>query len=129
MSIGPHRALALTARLSFVEALMRGFEAMVQACLEGARVQATQLGDPALAMKRRDLVLDLGKLAAIWRADMDKALNEALRDLRVGRAVGLKPATSAAGQGDLGQLSARVCGLSARVCGLSARVCGLSASK
>ncbi|MFW9616260.1 DUF1631 family protein [Aquabacterium sp.] len=101
MSIGPHRALALTARLSFVEALMRGFEAMVQACLEGARVQAAQLGDPALAMKRRDLVLDLGKLAAIWRADMDKALNEALRDLRVGRAVGLKPATSAITRADV----------------------------
>lgn len=101
MSFGPHRALALAARVSYIESLIRGSEAFVQACLEGARQQASLPSDPALSLRRRDLVLDLSRLVLAWQSGLERALHDALRDLRVGRPVGLRPASSAVTRADV----------------------------
>jgi Protein of unknown function (DUF1631) len=93
MSLGPHRTLALTARVSFLEALIRGVHGLVQACSEGARLLAGQTAEPALYTRRRDLVLDLPRGLPAWTASLDTRLQLALRDLRLGRPL----ATRAAG--------------------------------
>jgi len=87
MSLGPHRALALTARVSFLEALLRGVHGLVQACTDGARLLASQSAEPALYTRRRDLVLDLPRAAGAWQAALDTRLQLALRDLRLGRSL------------------------------------------
>jgi hypothetical protein len=85
MTTGSQRALALTARVSYLESLARGSAAVVQACLEGARVLSGQYADAALRKARLDLVLDLPKASSAWLAGMDQHLQEALRDVRLGR--------------------------------------------
>jgi hypothetical protein len=89
MTLGPHRALAQTARVSYLDALLKGVHGLVQASVEGARL----LADPALYTRRRDLVLDLPLALSAWEAALDTRLQLALRDLRLGRSV----ATRAAG--------------------------------
>ena len=87
MSLGPHRALALTARVSYLDALIRGVHGLVQACTDGARLLASQSAEPGLYTRRRDLVLDLPRAVPAWEAALDTRLQLALRDLRVGRSV------------------------------------------
>ncbi|MBI2732220.1 MAG: DUF1631 family protein, partial [Aquabacterium sp.] len=91
MTVGSHRALALTARVCFLESLAKGVVALVQASLEGARVLASQSADPALRLRRQDLVLDLPRATGAWQADIDKRIHDALRDLRTGRPVSARP--------------------------------------
>lgn len=90
MTVGSHRALALTARVSFLESLAKGVGALVQASLDGAKVLASQSADPALRLRRQDLVLDLPKATAAWQAEIDKRVHDALRDLRTGRPIGAR---------------------------------------
>lgn len=90
MTVGSHRALALTARVSFLESLAKGVGALVQASLDGAKVLASQSADPALRLRRQDLVLDLPKATAAWQAEIDKRVHDALRDLRTGRPTGTR---------------------------------------
>ena len=59
-------ALAQQARRAYVEGALRGLPGVVQAIEKGARAIASQSAEPALAMKRRDLVLDLQKAAPFW---------------------------------------------------------------
>lgn len=87
MSLGPHRALALTARVSYLDTLIKGVHSLVQACTEGARLLASQSAEPGLYTRRRDLVLDLPRAAQAWEAALDTRLQLALRDLRLGRSL------------------------------------------
>ncbi|MFT3858367.1 MAG: DUF1631 family protein [Aquabacterium sp.] len=91
MTTGSHRALALTARVSYLESLAKGSAAVVRACVEGARLLASQSCEPALRMRRQDLVLDLPPRAAAWQAEVDRRIHDALRDVRLGRPVSLRP--------------------------------------
>ncbi|MCH8178731.1 MAG: DUF1631 family protein [Proteobacteria bacterium] len=87
MTLGPHRALALTARVSYLDALQRGAHGLVQACMEGARLLANQSAEPALYARRRDLVLELPRAVPAWASALEARLQQAARDLRVGRSV------------------------------------------
>ncbi len=87
MSLGPHRALALTARVSYLDALIKGVHGLVQACIDGARLLASQSAEPSLYTRRRDLVLDLPRAVPAWEAGLDTRLQLALRDLRLGRSM------------------------------------------
>ncbi len=91
MTVGSHRALALTARVCFLESLAKGVGALVQASLEGARTLSMQSAEAALRQRRQDLVLDLPRATAAWQAEIDKRIHDALRDLRTGRPVSLRP--------------------------------------
>jgi hypothetical protein len=102
MSFGPHRALALTARLSFLEALIKGVEAVVHGCVEGARQAAAEpQTDPAVYQRKRDLALELMRLQSAWLAALERPLHDALRDLRVGRSVGVRAALGPANKTDI----------------------------
>ena len=102
MSFGPHRALALTARLSFLEALIKGVEAVVQGCVEGARQAAAEpQADPAVYQRKRDLAQELMRLQSAWLATLERPLHDALRDLRVGRSVGVRAALGPANKTDI----------------------------
>jgi hypothetical protein len=87
MSSGPHRALALTARVSFTESLIRGVAGVVKSCVDGARLLATQTAEPALYQRRRDLVLDFPRSIAPWQNAIEQRMREALHALRLGREV------------------------------------------
>ncbi|MGQ0598633.1 DUF1631 family protein [Aquabacterium sp.] len=91
MTVGSHRALALTARVCFLESLAKGVGALVQASLEGARMLSLQSAEATLRQRRQDLVLDLPRATAAWQAEIDKRIHDALRDLRTGRPVSLRP--------------------------------------
>ena len=102
MSFGPHRALALTARLSFLEALIKGVEAVVHGCVDGARQAAAEpQTDPATYQRKRDLMLELMRLNSAWLAALERPLHDALRDLRVGRSVGVRAALGPANKTDI----------------------------
>ncbi len=85
MKSGSHRALALTARVSYLESLAKGAGGLVRASVEGARNLASQSAEPATRQKRQDLVLDLPKAASAWQSRLDRHLQEALHSLRVGQ--------------------------------------------
>ncbi|MBI5927543.1 MAG: DUF1631 family protein [Aquabacterium sp.] len=87
MTVGSHRALALTARVCFLESLAKGVGALVLGSLEGAKVLASQSAEPALRLRRQDLVLDLPRAISAWQGDIDKRIHDALRELRTGRTV------------------------------------------
>ena len=79
-------ALAQQARKSFVEGLMAGLPAVVQAVDQGARILVSQVADPMVALKRRELVPDLQKARAYWLQGMTSML-------RASRQSGLVSAT------------------------------------
>ncbi len=85
MKSGSHRALALTARVSYLESLAKGAGALVRATVEGARLLAAQTAEPTTRQKRQDLVLDLPKAASVWQGHLDRHLQDALRSLRAGQ--------------------------------------------
>jgi hypothetical protein len=96
MTSGSHRALALTARVCYLESLAKGSAAMVKACREGARLLASQSCEPALRQRRQNLALDLPPVVAAWQTDIDRRIHEALRDVRLGRSLSARPADSGA---------------------------------
>jgi len=71
-------ALAQQARRGYVEGVLRGLPSVVQAVEQGARNLAAQAAEPAIAMKRRDLVLDMQKTAPFWQQGMVSMLRGAL---------------------------------------------------
>ncbi len=94
MTLGSHRVLALTARVSYLDALIKGAHGLVQACVDGARVLASQTAEPALAMRRRDLALDLPPVAPEWESALTGRLQQVLTDLNHGRSVSLRGAAT-----------------------------------
>ncbi len=72
-------ALAQQARRSYAEGLLSGLPAVVQAVDQGTRILVSQVVDPKLAMKRRELVPDLQKAAPFWLQSMTTMLRGALQ--------------------------------------------------
>lgn len=70
-------ALAHQARRSYVEGLLAGLPAVVQAVDQGARVLVSQVAEPMVAMRRRELVPDLQKAAPFWLQGMSSMLRGA----------------------------------------------------
>ena len=90
-------ALAQQARQSYVEGLLAGLPTVVQAVDHGARVLVSQVVEPSIAIKRRELVPDLKKGAPFWLQGM-------LSMLRGARQSGMVSATR---PGDLPNPGAR----------------------
>jgi hypothetical protein len=63
-------ALAQQARRSYVERLLGGIPAVVQAVDQGARTLAGSVAEPAIAMKRRELIPTLQGAFALWQQGM-----------------------------------------------------------
>ncbi|HUP06040.1 MAG TPA: DUF1631 family protein, partial [Caldimonas sp.] len=82
-------ALAQQARRTYAERLLAGMPAVVQAVEHGAHVLAESVAEPAIALKRRELVPDLHKAAPLWLRAMNHQLRGAV-------ATGLLSATSPA---------------------------------
>ena len=72
-------ALAQQARRSYAEGLLTGMPAVVQAVDQGTRILVSQVVDPKLAMKRRELVPDLQKAAPFWLQSMTTMLRASLQ--------------------------------------------------
>jgi hypothetical protein len=70
-------ALAHQARRSYVEGLIAGLPAVVQAVDQGARVLVGQVVEPKVAMRRRELVPDLQRAAPYWVQGMSSMLQGA----------------------------------------------------
>jgi hypothetical protein len=79
MATQPHpSALAQQARRAYLEGVIRGLPAVVQSIEQGSRNLMSQVAEPAIAMKRRELVVDLQKLAPFWLQGMVSMLRGAL---------------------------------------------------
>jgi len=72
-------ALAQQARRSYADGLLNGMPAVVQAVDQGTRILVSQVVDPKLAMKRRELVPDLQKAAPFWLQSMTTMLRASLQ--------------------------------------------------
>ncbi|MEQ1683074.1 MAG: DUF1631 family protein [Burkholderiaceae bacterium] len=72
-------ALAQQARRSYADGLLSGMPAVVQAVDQGTRILVSQVVDPKLAMKRRELVPDLQKAAPFWLQGMTTMLRASLQ--------------------------------------------------
>ena len=70
-------ALAQQARRSYLEGLLSGLPGVVQAVDQGARILVSQVSEPRVAMRRRDLVPDLQKAAPYWLQGMISMLRGA----------------------------------------------------
>jgi len=71
-------ALAQQARRSYTEGLLSGLPSVVQAVDQGAKLLASQVAEPAVAMKRRDLLIDLQKALPFWLQGMTSMLRGGL---------------------------------------------------
>jgi hypothetical protein len=71
-------ALAQQARRSYVERLLAGIPAIVQAVDQGARTLAGSVAEPAIAMKRRELIPTLPGAFALWLQGMTTLLRATL---------------------------------------------------
>ena len=78
MTPATQSALAQQARRAYVEGALRGLPGVVQAVEKGARALSGQSAEPALSMKRRDMVLDLQKAAPFWQQGMISMLRSGL---------------------------------------------------
>jgi hypothetical protein len=78
MTPATQNALAQQARRAYVEGALRGLPGLVQSVERGAKALATQSAEPAVAMKRRDMVLDLQKAAPFWQQGMISMLRSAI---------------------------------------------------
>ncbi|MFN6997374.1 MAG: hypothetical protein ACK4PH_24550, partial [Aquincola tertiaricarbonis] len=85
MASGSARSLALAARLAVLESLIQGAADFTQGCLEGVRALAAQRADPAVSLKRRDLVLDLPRALPGLQAGLRSQLQDATVRARVGQ--------------------------------------------
>ncbi len=72
-------ALALQARRTFVEALRGGMPGVVQSIAQSARQLSTQVADPVLAGRRRDLIAELVRGEATWLEGLTTLLRAALQ--------------------------------------------------
>jgi hypothetical protein len=71
--------LAQQARRAYAEAVLSGLPGVVQAIEQGMRNLATQVADPPVAMRRREVALDLHKAAPFWLQGMQSMVRGALR--------------------------------------------------
>ena len=71
-------ALAQQARRSYAEGLLAGLSLVVQAVDTGARILVSQVAEPGLVFRRRDLVPDLQKGIALWQHGMASMLRTGL---------------------------------------------------
>ncbi len=71
-------ALAQQARRSYVERLLAGMPAVVLAVDQGARALAASVAEPAIAMKRRELIPTLSGTFALWLQGMTTLLRATL---------------------------------------------------
>ncbi len=71
-------ALAEQARRSYVGGLLNGLPGVVQGIDQGVRVLAGQVVEPALALRRRELVPELQRAAPFWLKGMTTMLRAAL---------------------------------------------------
>ncbi|QTN23868.1 DUF1631 family protein [Rhizobacter sp. AJA081-3] len=78
MTPATQNALAQQARRAYVEGALRGLPGLVQSVERGAKALASQNAEPAVAMKRRDMVLDLQKAAPFWQQGMISMLRSAI---------------------------------------------------
>jgi hypothetical protein len=80
MSIAAHPSdLAQQARRVYAEALMRTLPAVVSQIENLTRLQASVPAEPALGMRRRELVMDLQKAAPFWLQGMQSMVRGAMR--------------------------------------------------
>ena len=70
-------ALAQQARRSYMEGLLSGLPAVVQAVEQGARLLLSQKAEPVVTMKRRELVPELQRAAPFWLQGMTSMLRGA----------------------------------------------------
>ena len=63
-------ALAQKARRSYVDGLLSGLPLVVQAVDQGTRILMSQVVEPVVAMRRREVVPDLQKAAPLWLRGM-----------------------------------------------------------
>ncbi len=78
MTPATQNALAQQARRAYVEGALRGLPGLVQSVERGAKALAGQNAEPAVSMKRRDMVLDLQKAAPFWQQGMISMLRSAI---------------------------------------------------
>ncbi|HSC65556.1 MAG TPA: DUF1631 family protein, partial [Caldimonas sp.] len=71
-------ALAQQARRSYAERLLAGMPAVVQAIDQGAKMLAAAVAEPAVALKRRELLPILQRAFPIWQDGMTTLLRTAL---------------------------------------------------
>jgi hypothetical protein len=71
-------ALAQQARRSYAERLLAGMPAVVQAIDQGAKMLAAAVAEPAVALKRRELLPILQRAFPIWQDGMMTLLKAAL---------------------------------------------------
>ena len=92
-------ALAQQARRSYAERLLGGMPAVVQAVDQGARALAGAVAEPAVALKRRELIPVLQSALPIWLMGMTTLLKASLASgLVVQTRLGELPAASANGR-------------------------------
>ena len=72
-------ALAQQARRSYAERLLGGMPVIVQAIDQGARLLASAVAEPAVALKRRELMPVLQGAFPIWQDGMATLLRAALK--------------------------------------------------
>ncbi len=72
-------ALAQQARRSFAERLLSGTPAIVHAVADAARIQAASVAEPALALRRRELLPVLQLAFPVWEQGMCSLLQSALK--------------------------------------------------
>ena len=94
-------ALAAQARRSYVEGLINGLPSVVEAANQGARILVSQVAEPAVMARRRDLVQDLPNATPTWLRAATDLLRQALHSGMV----------SAVRPGDLPSPSSRGAGL------------------
>ena len=98
-------ALAQQARRAYVERLLGGVPAVVQAIEQGARLLAASVAEPAIALKRRELLPTLQAALPIWQHGMMTLLKTALASGTVTQTrLGELPVAAAGGRGG-GKLS------------------------
>ena len=71
-------ALAQQARQSYVGGLLASLASVVQTVDQGIRILASQVAEPALALKRRELVPDFQRAAPFWLKGMSGMLRTAM---------------------------------------------------
>jgi hypothetical protein len=72
-------ALAQQARRAYLEALIAGLPGLVQAVDQGARVLISQVAEPSVVMRRRELIPEFHKAGPLWLQGMSVMLGGARR--------------------------------------------------
>ena len=71
---GSNAALAQQARRAYLDGVLRGLPGLVDAIDRQAQLLAMQTAEAAVSMKRRDVALELQRLAPLWLNAMSQLL-------------------------------------------------------